>query len=134
MVIRAGKVMLTIVWSPDALRKGGQFNSSSFGQNILCELPPTGTVKPILIHMDNASPHPLKATLAYMKAFNFRPMQHPPVSPDLVSSDFYLFGTIKGRLRGRTFQDARGLLEAISEMTGSIRSIELDAVFCNWED
>jgi hypothetical protein len=31
-------------------------------------------------------------------------------------SDFYLFGTVNGRLRGRTFQDPREPLEAISEM------------------
>jgi hypothetical protein len=68
-----------------------------------------------------------------MKEFKFRPVPHPSFSPDLAPSDFYLCGTIKGRLRGQTFQDARELLAAISEVTGSIRSIELDAIFHTWE-
>jgi hypothetical protein len=58
--------MFTIFRSPkgihliDVLPKGGRFNSSYFGQNILYGLhvilPPTRIVRPILIHMDNASP------------------------------------------------------------------------------
>jgi hypothetical protein len=34
---------------------------------------------------------------------NFKRMLHPPYSPDIVQSDFYLFGTIKQRLQ--TCQD-----------------------------
>jgi hypothetical protein len=112
-VIWAGKVILTIFWSPkaihliDAFPKGGRLPSNYFGQNILSglhvNLPPTGTVRPILIHMDNASPHRSKETFTGMNEFNFRPVLHLLFSPDSSPSDFYLFGTIKGRLRGRTF-------------------------------
>jgi hypothetical protein len=69
--------MLIIFWSPDgidlidALPKGGPFNSNYFGQNILyglhVNLPPIGTVRPILIDMDIASPHRSKEALTYMK-------------------------------------------------------------------
>jgi hypothetical protein len=68
------------------------------------------------------------------KHLKFSTGPHPLFSPDLALFDFYLFGTITGRLRGRTFQEARELLETISEVSRSIRFIELQAVFRNWED
>jgi hypothetical protein len=36
---------------------------------------------------------------------------HPPYSPDLAPSDFWLFGRIKTALAGRTFADPEGLLK-----------------------
>jgi hypothetical protein len=74
---------------------------------------------------DNASPHRSTEMFTDMKEFFFRRCRIP---------QFYLFGTIEGRLTGRTFQDAWELLEAINEGTCSIRSMELDAVFLNGED
>lgn len=31
----------------------------------------------------------------------FQLLQHPPYSPDLVASDFYLFSCLKNHIRGR---------------------------------
>jgi hypothetical protein len=66
-----------------------------------------------------------------MKEFFCQPVPHPPFSSDLAPSDFYLFVTF---LRRRSFQDAGELMEAINNVTGSIRPTELNAGFGNWED
>jgi hypothetical protein len=135
--------MLTIFWLLrwihliDALLRGGWCNSSCFGRNIRdwshANLLFTWTVRLIMMHMDIASLHGSKERLTYMKEFVFRPVSHPPFSPDLAPSGFYLFGTIKGRPRGRSIQDAREPAETISEVTSSIWPTELNTVFRTWE-
>jgi hypothetical protein len=46
---------------------------------------------------------------------------HPPYSPDLAPSDFYLFGYLKGHLAGLSFEDADQLLAAVE---GVLEGIE----------
>jgi histone-lysine N-methyltransferase SETMAR len=46
---------------------------------------------------------------------------HPPYSPDLAPSDFYLFGYIKRCLAGPSFEDADQLLAAVE---GALEDIE----------
>jgi hypothetical protein len=42
---------------------------------------------------------------------------HPHYSPDLTPSDFYLFGDVKGLLRGESFGTGERLLSAVKWMT-----------------
>jgi hypothetical protein len=115
--------MFAIFWSAtgidliEAIPKGMHFNSTYIAQNILDEfhanLSGTRTARPILVHIDNASPHRSRETWTYLKEFDFQPAPHPPFSLDLAPADFYLFDTIKGKLRGRSFQDADELMDAI---------------------
>jgi hypothetical protein len=60
-----------------------------------------------------------------MKEFNFRPVLHP---------QFLSLRYNEGKAEMGNASRRSGTLEAISEVTDSIRSIELDAVFRNWED
>ena len=48
-------------------------------------------------------PHTAAHTLETVKQLKWEAMEHPPYSPDLVSSDFHLFGPLKIALRGRRF-------------------------------
>jgi hypothetical protein len=41
---------------------------------------------------------------------------HPAYSPDLVPSDFYLFGYVKQLLSGCQFADQDSLLQAVSDI------------------
>jgi hypothetical protein len=45
---------------------------------------------------------------------------HPPYSPDLVPSDFYLFGYVKRCLTGVSFEDADQLLAAVEDVLEGI--------------
>jgi hypothetical protein len=59
---------------------------------------------------------------------------HPPYSPDISSSDFYLFGKIKSQLIGRGIPDEIGLLEAVSDILNAMSAAELQRVFRSWID
>jgi hypothetical protein len=59
---------------------------------------------------------------------------HPPCSPDLAPSDFYLFGYVKRRLVGPSFKDADQLLAAVKGVLEGIEKMTLQAVFLEWVD
>jgi hypothetical protein len=58
---------------------------------------------------------------------------HPPYSPDLAPSDFYLFGKVKNLLTGKKFASADEILDEICQILAAIGREELNAVFDNWE-
>jgi hypothetical protein len=66
----------------------------------------------LLLH-DNARPHTAAHTMDTLRALKFEVLKHPPYSPDLVPSDFHLFGCMKEHLRGQKFADDNELMEAV---------------------
>jgi hypothetical protein len=54
---------------------------------------------------------------------------HPPYSPDLAPSDFWLFSHVKSSLVGQTFDELEQLPEAITEFLNEIQRPEVVAVF-----
>jgi hypothetical protein len=60
---------------------------------------------------------------------------HPPYSPDLTPSDFFLFGYIKGKLMGCRAEIPSELLVRIRGILAEIPRENLNAVFSNgWSD
>jgi hypothetical protein len=59
---------------------------------------------------------------------------HPPYSPDLAPSDFYLFGYDKRCLAGLLFEDVDQLLAAVEGVLEGIEKLTLQAVFLEWLD
>jgi hypothetical protein len=57
---------------------------------------------------------------------------HPPYSPDLAPSDFWLFGHVKTSPVARTFDEPGQLLEAITEFLSEIQPPEVIAIFSHW--
>jgi hypothetical protein len=45
--------------------------------------------------------------------FGWTVLHHYPYSPDLAQSDFYLFGLLKGTLRGTMFEDYENVICAV---------------------
>jgi hypothetical protein len=86
----------------DKLSSGAKIDSDSFPPNLLRPLEQkvfsTGRnpyAKRLTIHLENCSIHTGRSTEQYIRQQNTRCLQHPPYWPDLMSSDFYLFPTIK---------------------------------------
>ncbi|PNF41429.1 hypothetical protein B7P43_G13783 [Cryptotermes secundus] len=52
---------------------------------------------------DNARPPTAKTTIETLWKLKWNLLTHPPYSPDLVPSDFYLFGRLKSDLQGMWF-------------------------------
>lgn len=49
----------------------------------------------------------------------FEILEHPPYSPDLAPSDFYLFPRLKEHPRGKKFEDNNEVMAAVEEFSES---------------
>jgi histone-lysine N-methyltransferase SETMAR len=133
--------MVAIAWNPlrfhflDALPKGNIFNAEYYHVNILIELLP---LRPQVderrpgIHTDKVRPHTTRQCRAFCEENRLRLDVHPPYSPDLAPSNFFLFGHIKYYLPGITFPSREELLAAIHEIVGAIPRPTLKEVFLHW--
>jgi len=112
----AGKLMLTVFWdSQGPILKTYQECGTTVTSAMDCdmlqrELKPTihskrrGKLsKEILLLHDNTCPHTTAHTLETLKQLKWEAVEHPAYSPDLVPSDFHLFGPLKEPLKGRRF-------------------------------
>jgi len=58
----------------------------------------------VVFHHDNARPHVALAVRQKLLQFDWDVLPHPPYSPDLAPSDYYLFLSLKNSLRGKSFK------------------------------
>lgn len=70
---------------------------------------------PYWILHDNAPIHTAGRTKATMQQLGFETLLHPPYSPDLAPSDFFLFRHLKKHLRGQHFQTKDALRLCVEE-------------------
>jgi transposase len=82
--------------------------------------------------LDTCQVHFSKASEHFITENHIGRMPHPPYSPDLTPSDFWLFGHVKTSLVGQTFDESEQLLEAIAEFLNEIRPPEVIVVFSHW--
>ena len=68
----------------------------------------------ILLQHDNATPHTSERTKAIISELGFELVPHPPYSPDLAPSDYWLFGEMKRPLRGKRFSNFDELQTAVN--------------------
>jgi histone-lysine N-methyltransferase SETMAR len=59
---------------------------------------------------------------------------HPPYSPGLAPSDFYLFGYVKRSFAGFSFEDADTVRATVEGVIEDIEKVTLQAVFLEWMD
>ena len=57
--------------------------------------------KGVIFHPDNVTPHTSLATLQKLLRLSWEVMLHPPYSPDLTQSDYYLFRSLQNSLNGK---------------------------------
>ena len=68
----------------------------------------------LLLH-DNAPVHKAQVAQAAIQECSFIEIDHPPYSPDLAPSDYFLFKNLKKELRGKKFQNDEDLKSAVFE-------------------
>jgi histone-lysine N-methyltransferase SETMAR len=136
--------MLTIVWDPTefavvtALDSGCKFNAGCYVSEVLTPLPEwwrergDGDSRKLIVHADNARPHKATVSQQFMAGNAMVISAHPPYSPDLPPSDFYLLRDVKGLLRGWSFEAGERLLSAIEGILGSFEKWTLTNVFLEW--
>jgi histone-lysine N-methyltransferase SETMAR len=81
------------------------------------------------MHLDNCRVHRSKASENYFAEKAIIRIPHPPYSPDLIPSDFWLFRYMKAALAGQQFPVPADLLTGIQEFLGEIQKSELERVF-----
>jgi hypothetical protein len=62
---------------------------------------------------DGTRSHTSAQTAAWLQKRKCEVLQHPPHSPDLAQSDFYLFGPFKKFLSGKRFEDQKALQKTV---------------------
>jgi len=109
----AKKVMLTIFWDArgvlyaEFLTKGSAVNSDRYCATLRSLQQCIRRIRlernMFLLHHDNARPHCSAQTQDAMTSLKFTVVPHPPYSPDLAPSDFWLFPKLKETLKGQHF-------------------------------
>ena len=103
----AGKLMASVFWDAhgvlfiDYFEKGKTINIERYiGQlmrlkNEIGEKRLQMKKEKVLFHQDNAPCHKSLAIMAKLNKLSFELLPHPPYSPDLAPSDYYLFADLK---------------------------------------
>lgn len=78
---------------------------------------------------DNAPAHTSNVAQQAINDAGFTVVTHPPYSPDLSPSDFWLYRILKKHLRGQTFDCSSELEESVREFLSNLRSDELREAF-----
>jgi histone-lysine N-methyltransferase SETMAR len=102
------KVMVTIFWNPfgiyvlAALQEKTSFDAEYFVDYVLTQIEELSVMhttvsqeQKLVIHMDNSPIHKSKATIQRIASMRVKLAHHPPYSPYLAPSDFFLFEYIK---------------------------------------
>lgn len=144
LTIGSKKVMITVFWSPKGMRMicllppGHRFTKQYFLDDVviplekrMCEERPKNGTKGIFLHFDNAKPHLVDQELEEMGLIR---LQHPPYSPDLAPSDFFLFGYMKFLLEGKEFETPEGLFAEVKNILCSIPKSMLQDAYAEWID
>ena len=111
----AGKVMASVFWDAhgilfiDYLEKGKTINSDYYMALLdwlSAKIKKKRThmqKKKVLFHQANAPCHKSMKTMVKFNELSFELLPHPPYSPNLPLSDYWLFAGLKKMLQGKRF-------------------------------
>lgn len=141
----APKTMIVVFWNVhgplviEAVPCGASATGEYFKNEIIAKLCASKAFKEakkagkkFWVHMDNAPIHRAATVTQEMERMGLHRAPHPPYSPDLAPSDFYLFGALKSRIRGIEFRDSEAIKEWIVDAFERIPPDELRRVFRLW--
>ena len=121
----AGKVIVTVFWDAvgilmlDFLPKRSTITGVYYA-NLLDQLRTAirekGKLsKGVLLQQDNMRVHTCKVTMNAVERNGYELIPHPAYSPDLASSDFFLFPNMKKDIHGHHFRSDEEVLTAVEE-------------------
>ena len=91
---------------------------------------PSSTTNGIKLHHDNARPHTNNIIFDFLQEKKINVMAHPPYSPDLAPSDFWLFDYLKRDLG--QYPDDQSLVKSITKTLKSTPIHEYQKTFQKW--
>ena len=118
------KVMATVFWDSEGVvlvdfLEGKKTVTGAYYVEVLRKLRaklakkrPGKLHRGILFHHDNAPAHSSRIVRDVLREFRWELLPHPPYSPDLAPSDFFLFPKLKEHLKGVYFNDTNEAKQA----------------------
>ena len=123
----AGKVMATVFWDAQGVimldfRAKKSTITCAYSANLLdqlrtaiCEKRRGKPSKGILLQQDNARVHTCKIAMDAVQRNGYELISHPAYSPDLASSDYFLFPNLKKDICGRHSWSNEEVVAAVEE-------------------
>ena len=68
----------------------------------------------------------------YLTEMGIKTVPHPPYSPDMSPSDFWMLPRLKEKLRGRRFEDVEEMKEAVTEALDTFTLEDYQRAFKKW--
>jgi len=129
-LLSAGKVMCTAFWGRkevillDFLEPGQTIKSDRYIATLTNLKARISRVRPekktnFLLQHDNARPHTSLKTVEHIVSLGWTVVPLPQNSPDLVPSDFHLFGPMKDGLRGQHIPSYDAVVQAVKQWATS---------------
>lgn len=140
-ITSAKKIMASVFWDKDGvimidyLERGHTITGKYYAQELqrlreaLVRKRRGKLRSGVLLLQDNAPSHTSHVAMAAARQCGFELLNHPPYSPDLAPSDFYLFPKLKSVLRGRVYDTDSDVIDAVNEfLTGQDSSFYYDGI------
>jgi transposase len=141
--------MLTVFWDIQGTllahfqKCGENMNSASYCE-VLLKLwdtnhrkRPGQLARGKVLHHDNARPHTTRANKDTIQDRQWELLEHPPYNPDLVPSDFHLFGSLKKHLGDKRLADDEeiktGVRRWLRQQSKDIDTAAFDPLVKRWE-
>ena len=121
----AGKLMVTVFWDidgvilVDVMARGETINSDAYIKTLqklkqrYWRMRHNRNPGGMLTQHDNARPHTSLRTQEAITKFGWTVLPNPTYSPDLVPSDFHLFGPLKNAVCGTRFEDDESVIHSV---------------------
>ena len=117
----SGKVMLSCIWDCEGMEKEKTITEEYYSRllkRLRSELVRRRRGKlrnGVLLLHDNAPAHRARQAIETADQCGYDILPHPPYSPDLAPSDFFLFPNLKKLIKGRRFEDIKDAISAVEE-------------------
>ena len=89
-------------------------------------------INKIILHHDNSPIHTSKIITNFLYENKVKTLNHPPYSPDLSPCDFWLFPTIKQRMRGSLHLSRADLLLKFKDELKKFTNNDFKKCFDTW--
>lgn len=86
-----------------------------------------------ILHHDNAPSHTSFAAQSFLTSKGIPTLSHPPYSPDLAPSDFWLFPRVKQTLKGKRFESTDEIKQKTTSCLRAIPKQDFFRCFENWQ-
>jgi hypothetical protein len=140
--IQSEKYLILIIWGSTGIKsllyvpKGMKHNIIFIVESVVpdlvehvCRQSRRKPLRGIMVHLDNARLYNSRKSEAAVTATKARRISAPAYSPDLSPSDFCLFGMLKERMSGISYNSPDGLISAMSELIASLPKDQFASVY-----